>query len=124
MDKNQEKERLINDLRGNEEFEKKLADIIKRIMDEGRAQSDKEAYVQAANELGYRITMADFERSAAELEQLDEDALDAVGGGRDSFCWFVDCCYIVFKHPDDTKPGDACWSVYSSITGDKTEYYS
>ena len=79
--KSEEMLRLERDM--DEQLKEKLDAEIKRIS--GEAQSDGEAMVKAAAALGYTITIEELERSVADLEQLDDDELDASGGNTDHF---------------------------------------
>ena len=86
MSKSEEMQRLKRSLDGQPELKEKLEAEIKRVLEAGEAENDGEAMVKAAAALGYTITLEEMERSAADLEQLDADELDAVTGG-----FFTDC---------------------------------
>ncbi|MCR5774911.1 MAG: hypothetical protein K6G42_07490 [Lachnospiraceae bacterium] len=79
---NEEAKRLLAALKDNEELSDKLEEVFDRIFKEGKAASENEAYVAAAKELGFNITLADLENFSNEVQELDMDALDEVAGGR------------------------------------------
>ena len=89
MGKSEELQRLERDLKEQPELREKLEAEIKRIAETKEAESDGEAMVKAAAALGYTITPEELDRSAVDLEKLDDDELDAAGGGDSGGCdWF------------------------------------
>ena len=92
MDKSEEMLRLEHDLNGQPELREKLDAEIGRIAKTGEAECDGEAMVKAAAALGYTITLEELERAAADLEKLDDDELDATGGGIFDGCDSIFVC--------------------------------
>ena len=86
MTKNEELQRMVRDMHEQPELKEKLEAEINRILETGEAETDGEVIVKAAAALGYTITLEKIERFAADLEQLDDNELDAVSGG-----FFTDC---------------------------------
>ena len=72
--------RLERDLNEQPELREKLEAETKRIAEAGEAESDGEVMVRATTALGYTITLEELERSAADLEKLDDEELNAAGG--------------------------------------------
>lgn len=130
--------RFEQDLKNSAELRKKLDEIVLRLRNEGQMQSDGEAMVAAAKELGYAFTIADLERGAADDEELDLEEMDTVAGGKlhegdtcaffyhqivtdgddhNSFCITVWHCYSAMLHTDAGKDkyGTACWSDYNCV---------
>ena len=139
MSKSEEMLRLERDLTEQTELGKKLDAEIKRIAAAGEAECDGEAMVKAAAALGYTITMEELERSAADLEMLEDDELEAAGGagirrppqrqpnqsstmkpaeddkGHDSLCYRTWHCFINFLHTETKSENVACWANYFCI---------
>ena len=90
--KSEEMQRLERDLNEQAKLREKLDVEIKRIADAGEAENDGEAMVKAAAALGYTITIEELERATADLEKLDDDELDAAGGGIFDGCDSVFVC--------------------------------
>ena len=89
MSKSEELLRLERDLNEQPELQEKIDTEIRRIAEAGEAECDGEAMVKAAAALGYTITLEELERAAVDLEKLDDDELDAAGGGDSGGCdWF------------------------------------
>ena len=89
MGKSEELQRLERDLKEQPELQEKLDAECRHVFEAGEAQSDGEAMVKAAAALGYTITPEELDRSAVDLEKLDDDELDAAGGGDSGGCdWF------------------------------------
>ena len=77
---------------------------------------------KAAAELGYSISAADLERSAAEIQELDLDELENVAGGvstdedgNDTFCITAWHCFTAALHTEAKSKDAACWSDYKCI---------
>ena len=81
MKKSEEMLRLERDMNGSQEFREKLEAEMKRIAGAGEAKSDGEVIAKAAAALGYAVTAEELERSAAELEAVDDEELSKVAGG-------------------------------------------
>lgn len=122
----------INDmLAGSEELQKKYAGELKRIADSAEAKTPQEAVVKAIkNVLDIDLDLTELEKYRAQQEMLDPDELEAVTGGepeenRDNTAWCKSnyACYIVYYHPDDSKPGEACYwdwtcfGIYNCVKG-------
>ena len=78
--KSEELQRLERELNEQPELKEKMDAEIRRIAEAGEAESDGEAMVKAAATLGYTITLEELERTAADLEKLDDDELETAGG--------------------------------------------
>ena len=108
MGKSEEMLRLERELNEQPELKEKMDAEIRRIAEAGEAESDGEAMVKAAAALGYTITPGELERAAADLEKLDDDELDAAGGGIFDGCDSVFVCdegyFFDGKPPERTKP--------------------
>lgn len=131
MGKSEEMLRMERDLNGQPELKEKLETEIKRIAEAGEAESEGEVMVKAAAALGYSITLEELERTAADLEKLDDDELDAAGGidgvgkdekGRDLFCVANYHCYTVLKHSETTATFVACWKDNRCVLIKKGRY--
>ncbi|MCR5746936.1 MAG: Nif11-like leader peptide family natural product precursor [Lachnospiraceae bacterium] len=72
--------KFLEALKDNKEFETKLEDTCDRIFEEGKVSSE-EAYVVAAKELGYEITLSDINEIMLESDSHKSDPLDGVAGG-------------------------------------------
>ena len=66
MTKSEEMKRLEADMASDKELYEKFNKTVDRIAGEKTAQSDGELFAKAAQELGYNIKAADFERLDAE----------------------------------------------------------
>ena len=77
----EELKRFEEDLKKSAEAREKLEVLFGRIVKEGKAQSDGEAMVLAAKEMGYQITLADLDKKAADAEALDTEEMERVTGG-------------------------------------------
>ena len=100
--------------------DKELADQfskeLKHIAEEKSACSDAEAFVRAANTLGFDFTLADVERAQAEIQELDPDELEQATGGTDSWCVFDFACFTALRHDTPDQPPYACAKEYICIT--------
>ena len=99
MKKSEEMLRLERDMNGSQEFREKLEAEMKRIAGAGEAKSDGEVIAKAAAALGYAVTAEELERSAAELEAVDDDELESVAGGLEPY--------------DKSRADEDCWSDYT-----------
>ncbi len=131
MKKNDEILRFERDINEQPELKKKLEAEIKRIAEAGEAECDAEAMVKAAASQGYTITMEELQRSTADLEKLDIEELDAVGGfgkkptprsewiptekGHDVVCLGVWHCYTAFLHTETSDKRVPCWKDHSCM---------
>jgi hypothetical protein len=75
-----ELERLEKDLKENEELRKSWNDALVKGAESG-AKSKNEAIAEAAQKLGYSLTVADLEKALAEEQPLSEESLTQVSGG-------------------------------------------
>ena len=99
-------------LKNDADLKKKFDEQIVRIAKEKTAQSDMEAYVKAANELGYDISLSDMEKTLAESMEIDPDEMDNVAGGT---CVANYDCYGAFMHAERQSKEESCWSDYSCV---------
>ena len=76
MTKSEEMKRLEADMASDTELREKFNKTVDRIAGEKTAQSDGELFAKAAQELGYNITAADFEKLDAEREEVSADELE------------------------------------------------
>lgn len=81
MTKSEEMKRLEADMASDKELREKFNKTVDRLAGEKTAQSDGELFAKAAQELGYNITAADFERLDAEKAEISADELEQVGEG-------------------------------------------
>ena len=87
-------------LNNDPEKKKKYEDILKRITEEKSAKSDVEAIVKAAGELGFDISMEEFERSFADKQEVEDEELDEIaGGGREPECAVSYYCDMIWVDP-------------------------
>ncbi len=118
MSKSEEILRLERDLSEQPELREKLEAEMKRIAEAGEAESDGEVMVKATAALGYTITLEELERSAADLEKLDDEELKAAGGwstdekGHDDECLTAWHCYAATLHSDTESKVVSCWKNY------------
>ena len=82
MSKSEELLRLENDIAAQPELKEKLEAEMRRLAEEKAVSSDGEAMAKAAEALGYAVTAEELERAAAEMESLDDDELEDMGGGK------------------------------------------
>ena len=124
MKKTEEMLRLERDMNGDPELREKLDAEIRRIVEAKEAESDGEAMAKAAAALGYTVTPEELERSAAELEAVDDNDLDTVAGGlaldeadedengHDLWCVTAWHCYTVTIHSMTEDRNAACFRDY------------
>ena len=120
MKKTEEMLRLERDMNGDPELREKLDAEIRRIVEAKEAESDGEAIAKAAAALGYAITAEELERSAAEMEAVDDDELDGVSGGEigqdehghDLWCVVSWHCYTALRHTETENKEAACFKDY------------
>ena len=65
-------------LSADERLRNKYDAALKKITDEGTAQSDGEVMVKAAKELGFEISIDEMERFFAEMREIDDNELENV----------------------------------------------
>lgn len=145
MTKSEEMKRFEADMASDKELGKKLYEVVDRIAAENKVQSDGELFAKAAEELGYRITAADFERLDAEREEISpEDLAQAAGGGNSpEWCWrnygcsfgyeafwqdeynhTAVCltawhCFATTLHTETNSEDVACWKNYMCLVVNK-----
>ena len=108
MKKTEEMLRLERDMNRDPELLEKLDAEIRRIVEAKEAESDGEAIAKAAAALGYAITAEELERSAAEMEAVDDDELESVAGGLEPY--------------DKSRADEDCWYDYTCPTVGRTEH--
>ena len=89
----EEMKRLEEAMASDKELKEKFYRIVDRIAGEGAAETDSGLFSKAAEELGFHVTAADFERFGAEKEEVSAEELDAVAE--------VSCVPVAFcgEHP-------------------------
>lgn len=97
-------------LHADEEFRKKFDETCNRIVVDNNPKSEAEVLVEAAKELGYEVSLEEFERSIAELE--NDDDLEKVSGGKVYECDKLYYCYLLVSHDNDRRKDVACWSDF------------
>ena len=126
MTKSEEMKRFEADMASDKELYEKFYKTVDRIAGEKTAQSDGELFANAAQELGYNITAADFERLDAEREEISTDELKQVAGGyyyerkhesEDEHGHDVQCltawhCVGITCHTETDSKHVACWKDY------------
>ena len=119
MSRFEEIKRFDAALNASEELRRDFEGACARIAKEGEARSDSEIMAKAAGELGFNISAADLERSAAELQELDLDELENVAGGtddgKDTFCITAWYCFTAALHTDTQSKDVSCWSDYKCV---------
>jgi hypothetical protein len=102
MTKSEEMKKFEAAVASDKELNEKFYKTVDRIAGEKTAQSDGEIFAKAAQELGYNITAADFERLDAENEEVSADELEQVAGGSDESCWFNYGCEYILRSEEDS----------------------
>ena len=92
-----------SDMSASQELVDQYNQILKRIVTEKSAESDADAVVKAAEELGYSVSASELERLMAQKEEMDADELESVTGGED-LCLKDYACMVTFE--TDTKDSD------------------
>ena len=122
MSRFEEIKRFDAALNASEELRRDFEETCARIAKEGEARSDSEIMAKAAAELGFNISAADLERSAAELQELDLDELENVAGGGgtdehgfDTFCITAWHCFTAVLHTESQSKEVSCWSDYNCV---------
>ncbi len=120
MTKTEEMKRLEADMASDKELYEKFNKTVDRIAGEKTAQSDGELFAKAAQELGFNITAADFEKLDAEREEVSADELEQVAGGgseddkgHDQWCFTAWHCFTATLHTSTETKTVACWKDYS-----------
>ena len=123
MTKSEEMKRLEADLASDRELKEKFEKTVDRIATEGKPESDAVLFAQAAAELGYGITAADFERLDAEKEEVSADELQNLAGGLDtdqiSVCWIDYNCvlnYVNEQIEDEHGHNMLCLTAWHCFT--------
>ena len=70
-------------LKADKALAAKFGTEAKRLISEKLMANDTDAFVKAAKTVGFEVTLADLEKAKAERQELDQDELDAITGGRD-----------------------------------------
>ena len=101
-------------LRNDPEKKKKYDEIIKRIVEEKSAKNDGEAVVKAAGELGFDVSQEEVEHSLIEKQEVEDDALDQVAGGK--WCPGKNYNCALIYHHSGCSNNSTC-TVNERITG-------
>ena len=119
MQKSEGMKRLEADMASDKELREKFSKTIDRLAGEKTAQNDGELFAKAAQELGYSITAADFEKLDAEREEVSADELEQVAGGgseddkgHDNWCFTAWHCFAATLHTSTETKSVACWKDY------------
>ena len=120
MPKSDEMLRFEADLTADGKLRESFDAAVKRIAEAGEATSDGDALVKAAAELGYNLSMGELERLYADSQELSDEELDAISGGRDCICLADYYCFTLLRHNNETDPYNrqeklACWSDYKCV---------
>ena len=134
--KSEEIIRFEEALNADENVRNEFEAAFKKITDEDGAQSEVEAMAKAASELGFEISIDEIERVFAEMQELDEDELANVAGGKQRgvrhgcddtiakgldqpdehghnlFCITLWHCYAITVHTQTDNKEAGCWSDY------------
>ncbi len=126
MQKSEEMKRLEADMASDKELREKFNKTVDRLAGEKTAQSDGELFAKAAQELGYNITAADFERLDAEKEEISADELELVAGGgfeddkgHNKWCFTAWHCFTATLHTSTETTTVTCWKDYSCFLVNK-----
>lgn len=105
-------------LENSEEKRKEFEAAFNKILDEKSAKSDGEAIRKAAKELGFDISIEEFERSFADKQYMEDDELDKVSGG---WCALDHSCFTAFCHDSKDSENDACFKDYICFSMEKSD---
>ena len=116
MKKSEEMKRLEEAMASDKELKEKLYRIVDRIAGEGAAETDSGLFSKAAEELGFHVTAADFERLDAEKEEISVEELENVAGG--GWCLGVYVCAWVYHedYQDTDGHNGHCIAVWHCAT--------
>ena len=87
--------RLENDLKNKEGLAEQNKEAYAKYAGEESKKENIEALAKAAADLGYQITIADFERAKVMDEELDPEELEKVSGGAWGWCWSDKYCFAI-----------------------------
>lgn len=123
---NEKIKQLEEALKADKALKKNYDAIMDRIRDNKEADSEQEAMVKAASELGFDISIEELERMFASIQDASDEELESVVGGKDEhghsdWCLVTWHCYGAFLHtetdgnpekrgPHETR--EACWSNF------------
>lgn len=104
-------------LKADVELQKRYEEALKGVTE---ASSFGEAVQKAAAELGYEVTLEEFEQAWAERQELDDAELESVAGGKvdyvDEWCLVDFHCYLALSHDRvDGVHNEACAGNYYCI---------
>ena len=130
-------------LSADENLREKYEAALKKIVDEKLAESDGEAMVKAAKELGFEINIGEMEQAFAAVQELDDEELENAGGvseghsgpegtqkcddfigkagsSKDEYGHFGVClatwhCATAFLHTKTDSKDVMCWSSYLCV---------
>lgn len=107
----------------NDELKRKTFDgAYKKIMEEKSVGSNNEAVVKAAKEIGFDISIEELERYYAEKQEMNDDELDKVAGGRvvGPYCATIYECGYVYYHKNPADNPD-CFMGYHEDFGKQVD---
>ena len=93
-------------LRTDPEKQKAFEKALEKIAEEKSVESESEAFVKAAKELGFDLTIEEIERSFAEKQEMGDDELDEVAGGK--WCWKDHDCVCIYHVKEECSNGTLC----------------
>ena len=94
----EEMKRLEEAMASDKELKEKFYRTVDRIAGEGAAETDSGLFSKAAEELGFHVTAADFERLDAEKEEISVEELENVAGG--GWCLTAYDCFYMYEQDD------------------------
>ncbi len=100
------------------ENKEKFEAALKKIAEEKSAGSNNEAVVKAAKEIGFDISIEELERSYAEKQEMNDDELDKVAGGRKCTCSYE--CPVIYYHENPGNNPD-CFMGYCEEFGKQVD---
>ena len=113
MGKSESIKKFEEALRNDELKRKTFEDAYKKILAEKSVGSNNEAVVKAAKEIGFDISIEELERSYAEKQEMNDDELDKVAGGRvdGPYCAITYECGHFYYHKNPGNNPD-CFMGY------------
>ena len=97
-------------LRDDPEKQKAFEEALEKIAEEKSVESESEAFVKAAKELGFDLTIEEIERSFAEKQEMGDDELDEVAGGK--WCWKDHDCMVIYHVEKQCNSSGSCFNNY------------
>ena len=102
-------------LRDDPEKKKAFEEALEKIAEEKSVESESEAFVKAAKELGFDLTIEEIERSFAEKQEMGDDELDEVAGGK--WCWKDHDCMAIYHVKKECNSSGSCFTNYIRNNG-------